>query len=43
MIANAMFYKADSPNSGKQAIQVGPIKFTLSQVFKFILATIIEI
>jgi hypothetical protein len=32
MIANAMLYKADSPNSGKQAIELGPIKFTMSQV-----------
>lgn len=43
MIANAMFYKADSPNSGKQAIQVGPIKFTLSQVFKLIITIFITI
>jgi len=43
MIANAMFYKADSPNSGKQAIQVGPIKFTLSQLFTSIVSTMIVV
>ena len=32
MIANAMFYQAENPNSGKPSISLGPLKFTLSQV-----------
>ena len=32
MIANAMFYQPDKPNSGTAPIEIGPVKFTPSQV-----------
>ena len=42
MIANAMFYKAE-PRSVQPLVKVGPLKFTMAQVFTSIISSLIVI
>ena len=42
MIANAMFYKAE-PSSVQPLVQLGPLKFTMAQLFTSIIGSLIVI
>lgn len=42
MIANAMFYKAE-PRSVQPLVKLGPLKFTMAQVFTSIVSSLIVI
>ena len=42
MIANAMFYKAE-PSSVQPLVKLGPLKFTMAQVFTSIISTLIVV
>ncbi len=43
MIANAMFYRASDNKSSSGVIQLGPLKFTMTQLYTSVISTLIVV